>query len=691
MTYQFEEFAYDPARRVLSSSQTKEVLRPQVGQVLLFFLERAGEVVTKEQLIQAIWGETAVSEQSLNLLISTLRKVLTDDAKNPRFLLTLPQTGYQWIAPVQRVSPTPIPSHRWRMVVPIFAAMALFALVFQFFPRSHPPPSERMRIAFWPFENQTGDPNLQWVELGLMDMVAQTCGYSTRIEVVPAEKVLQYVRLPTPDSQNLCSRLGVDLAVTTQFQTDEVGYMAKLSLQRPDGSQAHQVIRGKDPLEVANRIGQWVLRRSVPLQPNLSLFQQFTEDSDLNISYASGVQALLTDGPAAAQPFFQKCVQKDPCFLLAQLQAGKIAYQLGQGEWAQSHLDELALEARSRSAVHIEAACHGLLSNIALHRWQIDSATQHAEHAQGLFRQLNESLAVATMQGQLGYIAFSQNRMAEAESLTRDWLSGAQVAQDRLMEGQAINTLAMVMEAQGDWLSTQSLCFRAIQIFEDLGSDPYLAIARGNLGYFALKFGDWRLSEAQLQGAFQLQATIGDQRSMVRILLCQALLKSGLGQIEDSLALLAKCQTMASSLGDRFSGFQTEILQIRLFADLGRDGSALIQRLDQELTPTDMADLKAQFHLASAYYAWRNGDVATAQAALDQVPEALQTGSSYFFGRALVACSTGKAQAAKRDFEMAETTSQGDWSQVLRPYCVYAEAISRGESPIAPPIGYHMH
>jgi cholera toxin transcriptional activator len=81
-------------------------LREQALQMLLLMLERAREVVTREELRQRVWSsDTFVDfDHGLNTAINQLRNALGDLAANPRFIQTIPRRGYRFIAPVEIVS-----------------------------------------------------------------------------------------------------------------------------------------------------------------------------------------------------------------------------------------------------------------------------------------------------------------------------------------------------------------------------------------------------------------------------------------------------------------------------------------------------------------------------------------------------------------------------------------------------------
>jgi cholera toxin transcriptional activator len=99
----FGVFEVDYSAGELRKSGFKLRLQGQPFQVLALLLERAGEVVTREELQQKLWpADTFVDfDHSLNTAINKVREALGDSASNPRFVETLARRGYRFIAPVQ--------------------------------------------------------------------------------------------------------------------------------------------------------------------------------------------------------------------------------------------------------------------------------------------------------------------------------------------------------------------------------------------------------------------------------------------------------------------------------------------------------------------------------------------------------------------------------------------------------------
>jgi DNA-binding winged helix-turn-helix (wHTH) protein len=99
----FGVFELDLGAGELRKSGVKLRLQGQPFQVLALLLERAGDVVTREELQQKLWpSDTFVDfDHSLNTAINKVREALGDSASSPRYVETLARRGYRFIAPVQ--------------------------------------------------------------------------------------------------------------------------------------------------------------------------------------------------------------------------------------------------------------------------------------------------------------------------------------------------------------------------------------------------------------------------------------------------------------------------------------------------------------------------------------------------------------------------------------------------------------
>lgn len=103
--YEFDGFQVDPVRRRLSRGGEMVPLTPKALSILLALLERRGEVVEKDTLLQEIWPNTFVTEANLTQNVSSLRKALGERAGDHRYVVTVPGRGYSFVAEVREGVP----------------------------------------------------------------------------------------------------------------------------------------------------------------------------------------------------------------------------------------------------------------------------------------------------------------------------------------------------------------------------------------------------------------------------------------------------------------------------------------------------------------------------------------------------------------------------------------------------------
>ena len=93
------EWTVAPSRNLLSRGGEEVRVEPRVMDVLVHLVERAGEVVSREELVERVWEGRYVTDDVLTVTIYALRKALGDQARRPRYLETVSRRGYRWIAP----------------------------------------------------------------------------------------------------------------------------------------------------------------------------------------------------------------------------------------------------------------------------------------------------------------------------------------------------------------------------------------------------------------------------------------------------------------------------------------------------------------------------------------------------------------------------------------------------------------
>src|SRR5215510_6928248 len=101
----FDSFCLDSINESLCEGNQAIKLRPKAFALLHYLLGRPGRLVTKDELLNAVWPGTFVGEGILKVIIRELREVLRDDPKSPRFIETVHRRGYRFIGQIAEREP----------------------------------------------------------------------------------------------------------------------------------------------------------------------------------------------------------------------------------------------------------------------------------------------------------------------------------------------------------------------------------------------------------------------------------------------------------------------------------------------------------------------------------------------------------------------------------------------------------
>lgn len=242
MIYRFGVFTFDDRTLRLLRSDRPVPIEPQPARALALLLERAGSIVTRDDLRAHLWdaGTHVDFDRGLAYCIGELRAALGDSAENPRFVQTLPRRGFTFIAPVTReqadalLSPlgpesagtdpvaTPIRVQPWVAFLTIASvALIVGAAGALMLARDRPPaPPKRPIVAVAVFENETGDSRHDRVIAALSDAIVErlTALGPQRVGVDGNAAILRRPR-DARDWRAVASATGAAYLVAGQLQT----------------------------------------------------------------------------------------------------------------------------------------------------------------------------------------------------------------------------------------------------------------------------------------------------------------------------------------------------------------------------------------------------------------------------------------------------------------------------------------
>jgi DNA-binding winged helix-turn-helix (wHTH) protein/TolB-like protein len=230
----FGIFEFDTDTRELRKNSRAIALEPQPAKALALLLSRAGEIVSRDELREAVWGsDTHVDfDRGLAYCLSQIRSALGDSGDNPRFVQTIPKRGFKFIAPVASVSPVSPASpaspargfNNW-VTIPLVLALAAVSvgLVVATF-MSPPGPENVVHVAVSVFDNETGQAEYDRTVAGLSDLVVERLSKMDpdRIAVVGNAAVLRQPR-NIRNLKGIADSVDAEYVLLGQLQRGESG------------------------------------------------------------------------------------------------------------------------------------------------------------------------------------------------------------------------------------------------------------------------------------------------------------------------------------------------------------------------------------------------------------------------------------------------------------------------------------
>lgn len=346
--FRFGLFEFDAPSRELRKQGRIVRISGQPVEILAMLLSHPGEVVTREDLQQKLWGaDTFVDfEHSLNAAMKRLRAVIGDSAETPRFIETLARRGYRFIAPVQHEStaraaevlaqPIPTParnrSRLSRLIVPglLAAALLVAAGLTIRLGGSRPadtPAAQIRSLAVLPLKNLSGNPEDDYFSDGLTDELrAQLAGISA-LRVISQTSSLHYKGTNKPLSE-IARELDVKAVVegSVLHSGDRVRINVQLVQAAPErriwGQSYERDLHGILRLQsdVAQAIADEV-RVKLTAGEKARLSAVRASDPQAHLDYAKGRvywNKRTEEGLRKSIEYFHQAIAKDPGYALAQ-------------------------------------------------------------------------------------------------------------------------------------------------------------------------------------------------------------------------------------------------------------------------------------------------------------------------------------------------------------------------------------
>jgi TolB-like protein/DNA-binding winged helix-turn-helix (wHTH) protein len=358
--FQIGAWRVEPGLNTVSNNGTTAHLEPKVMEVLLCLAAQPGDPVSKEHLLRTVWPDTFVSDDVLTRSISELRRVFADDAKDSRFIQTIPKRGYRLIAPVisgngdteVRSIPAPIAKAkdktsrqgRKRAWVLVGSAIPLLGLltwwqagaIRNWAARDNPPAIHSLAVL--PLQNLSGDPQQEYFADAMTEELITELSRIRTLNVISRTSVMPY-KQSKKSLPEIARELHADAIVEGSIvrSGDRVRVTAQLIHAEKDNniwaqkydSDLHDVLTLQSAVAtaIANEIQVRItpdvesrLKSLRPVNPKAldTYFQaRYHLDQANNLTYYSGKQPAQKEEYRKATLLLDQAIQEDPTYMPA--------------------------------------------------------------------------------------------------------------------------------------------------------------------------------------------------------------------------------------------------------------------------------------------------------------------------------------------------------------------------------------
>jgi TolB-like protein/DNA-binding winged helix-turn-helix (wHTH) protein len=398
--YRFDDFLADPETWRLTRGGQEIHLEPVVLKLLIYLVTHRGRLVSRQELMDTVWGDTVISDSALTKAVGRLRQALGDESAAPRYLETVHSQGYRFMAEVEEIEQAdrPAKSSRRRAwyVGGAIAVLALAVVLWTQPPWVDQSPGNDIRsIAVLPLSNLTGDPDQDYYVDGLQDILITELSRIPGLRVTSRQSTRRY-RGSRLAMTEIAGELGVDVLVEGSLLRtgDSIEVSVQLIHAESDAHLWAERYARETPYvfdliaEIARAIGAELGATPVLVESGARIHEMISPiDPRAVDAYALGIMYLdrfTRDGLRSGIDQFKKAVAIEPDFALAWGQLGMAYGMQGMfGFVASTDAAErfLATESRAIEADPQVALGHAGLGLGLFYTWDFDDACKSFEEA----------------------------------------------------------------------------------------------------------------------------------------------------------------------------------------------------------------------------------------------------------------------------------------------------------------------
>ena len=612
--YEFGDCILDADRRELRASGNRVTTQPKVFDLLVYLIRNRNRAVDKDELQDAIWPRSIVTETALTRAIMKARRAVGDDAEKQSVIRTVHGHGYRFVASLEnRVrtesdaraavpeapgSAAPARRKHRTLVAALVAVVAIVAAWWYLSPTAYTGP---VRIAVLPVDNATGDAELEWTRTGLMALMGRmledkgisTVGSRSVTALAGDRSIEELISSDSEVREGLRRTAAATHMLGARLELD--GGLFRLTWSLSDGLERPQrrTIVGQEPAALVKQVAETIatlMKRGAPPTPRMSFI---SDDDFINETYARAMSLEFEGRYAEAQRMFQVIIDQEPQSFWPRYEYALCARNLRDFDTAEQMLRELETqvsanaelvrlaavknalgilymtrnrydEARSEldAVVRIAeevgnedhaAIAHQNLGLVAKNSGDLVAAYDHMQKSLAIYRAQDIDTLPGILQNNLAGVLILQGDLEQAETYSHGAIEYFRLTGQRLYESYGLSRLSTVYRRIGALDEAEETQLAAKAIREELGDRNGIAGSLVDLSAIVAARGDLTRSRQYAREAYDIGVEIDSKSVMIGALQRIAKADLMLGNADEAAAKYAAAEAIARTIGDRIN------------------------------------------------------------------------------------------------------------------------------------------
>ena len=615
--YKFAECIVDADRRELTLAGDTVTMQPKALELLLYLIRNRHRAVDKDELQDALWPRSIVTETALTRCVMKARRAIGDDADRQAFIKTVHGHGYRFTADmldaVEQASvevPRSKPPRELNLqpFKIVGATAALFAtIVFAWLSISQQAISGPIRLAVLPIENATGDAEMDWVTNGLvalMSRMLQDGGIDTvssrAVEGLAGDRsITELIATGSEFRQKLGRTEAATHVIGARLEDNNGLYRLTYTLAGVDKRPMRRTMVGKEPTRLVREVVDTVIALIVDGPPEPDSQSSVSADEFLNQAYARAM-ALYHEGRYEdAKVLFEVIIEQEPHLFWPRYERALAIRNLRDFETAEKELIALRKETSAAGREKEQSAVENALGIIYMGKRRnveartafdktielalkidnklraatayqnlglleknlgnLDLALENMQNSEQVYADMDIQTLPGTLHNNMSGVLIQLGDLEEAERRSKAAIESFRITGNRLYESYALSRLSTIYTRQRMFDDALDAAERSLSVRQELNDPHGIGSSMINIAEIALHRGNLTRAMQYAQQAYDIGTDIDSESILVAALFRIARTEIKMHKPHEAAAHYADIEAIARTGDDRVNVFAARL------------------------------------------------------------------------------------------------------------------------------------